>query len=76
MSCGICEKTHLVYGGSMHPDGAEVCCNVEKIDGEPALTMTAYFVANPERESGTVYRGWVPINNCPFCGRDLRVVGE
>lgn len=40
--------------------------------GEPALTVTAYFIAHPEHESQTVYRGWVPINNCPWCGRQIR----
>lgn len=71
MSCGMCEHTNLMYGGSKYPEGAEVCFNVDEIDGEPALMITAYFVSNPEHESGTVYRGWVPINNCPWCGAEL-----
>lgn len=72
MSCNMCMHTHLMYGGSKYPEGAEVCCNVENIDGEPALTMTAYVIAHPEYDSQTVYRGWVPINNCPWCGCELR----
>ena len=71
MSCNMCEHTHLMYGGSNHPDGAEVCYNVERTDGEPVLAVTAYFVSDPHHESGTVYRGWVPINNCPWCGEAL-----
>lgn len=71
MSCSMCEHKTLMYGGSIYPEGAEVCFNVDEIDGEHALTVTAYFVSVPERESGTVYRGWVPIKNCPWCGREL-----
>lgn len=72
MSCNMCEHTHLMYGRSKYPDGAEVCCTVERRDGEPALGMTAYFIAHQEHESETVYHGWVPINNCPWCGEPLR----
>lgn len=71
MCCGMCMHTHLMYGGSKCPEGAEVCYNVSEVDGEPALTVTAYFIAHPEHESKMVYRGWVPINNCPWCGREL-----
>ncbi len=72
MSCNMCKFTHLMYGNSKYPDGAEICCNIERIDGEPTFTMTAYVIAHPEYEAQTVYRGWVPINNCPWCGEPLR----
>jgi len=81
MSCGYCEYARIMNGHVDYPGEADVGCCIIKFDGNPKLTTTSLLTLEPGSEEynsegafRTIYKGWVPVNYCPWCG--ARLVNE